>query len=67
MEVVNARSVAKALNCSTQPIFRLFSGMEDLRSTVIAQVAQGEAYLACTVLVHQLDHLDVLGDTVIIA
>jgi len=34
MEVVNARSVAKALNCSTQPIFSYFSGMEDLKSAL---------------------------------
>ena len=34
MEVVNARSVAKALNCSTQPIFRYFSGMEDLKNAL---------------------------------
>ena len=34
MEVVNARSVAKALNCSTQPIFSYFSGMQDLKTTL---------------------------------
>lgn len=34
MGVVNARSVAKALNCSTQPIFSYFSGMEDLKTTL---------------------------------
>lgn len=34
MEVVNARSVAKALNCSTQPIFSYFSGMQDLKITL---------------------------------
>ena len=34
MEAVNARSVAKALNCSTQPIFSYFEGMEDLRSAI---------------------------------
>ena len=34
MEVVNARSVAKALNCSTQPIFSYFSGMEDLKNAL---------------------------------
>ena len=32
MEAVNARSVAKALNCSTQPIFSYFAGMDDLKS-----------------------------------
>jgi len=34
MEAVNARSVAKALNCSTQPIFSYFSGMEDLKTSL---------------------------------
>lgn len=34
MEVVNARSVAKALNCSTQPIFSYFAGMDDLKNAL---------------------------------
>lgn len=34
MDVVNARSVAKALNCSTQPIFSYFSGMDDLKNAL---------------------------------
>lgn len=34
MEAVNARSVAKALNCSTQPIFSYYSGMDDLKSSL---------------------------------
>lgn len=34
MEAVNARSVAKALNCSTQPIFSYYSGMEDLKNAL---------------------------------
>lgn len=34
MEGVNARSVAKALNCSTQPIFSYFDGMDDLKSAL---------------------------------
>lgn len=34
MDVVNARSVAKALNCSTQPIFSYFAGMQDLKTTL---------------------------------
>ena len=34
MEAVNARSVAKALNCSTQPIFSYFSGMDDLKNSL---------------------------------
>jgi len=34
-ETVNARSVAAALNCSTQPVFSNFSNMEELRAAVI--------------------------------
>ena len=34
MEAINARSVAKALNCSTQPIFSYFSGMDDLKTSL---------------------------------
>lgn len=34
MEAINARSVAKALSCSTQPIFSYFSGMEDLKTAL---------------------------------
>lgn len=34
MDAVNARSVAKALNCSTQPIFSYFSGMDDLKNAL---------------------------------
>lgn len=34
MEYINARSVAKALSCSTQPIFSYFSGMEELKDAL---------------------------------
>lgn len=34
---LNARNIATALNCSTQPIFSNFSSMEELRMAVIAQ------------------------------
>ncbi|MBR5288784.1 MAG: TetR/AcrR family transcriptional regulator [Clostridia bacterium] len=34
MDAVNARSVAKALNCSTQPIFSYYTGMQELRATL---------------------------------
>ena len=33
---INARSIAAALGCSTQPIFSNFASMEELRSAVIA-------------------------------
>lgn len=35
-QALNARSIAGALNCSTQPIFSNFSAMEDLRRAVKA-------------------------------
>ncbi len=49
MGSVNARSVAKALNCSTQPIFSYFSGMDDLKSALDekAQECYDEC-VACT-------------------
>ncbi len=34
MDAVNARSVAKALGCSTQPIFSYYTGMQELRDTL---------------------------------
>ena len=34
-ESINARAVANALNCSTQPIFSNFATMDDLRAAVI--------------------------------
>lgn len=40
MEVVNARSVAKALNCSTQPIFSYFSGMQDLKTALVEKAKE---------------------------
>ena len=44
IEKLNARSLASALGCSVQPIFRVYSGMEDLKKAVIARV--GEIYSA---------------------
>lgn len=34
IEELSARNLAKVCNCSTQPIFRLFQNMEDLKTTV---------------------------------
>ena len=34
-EAVNARAIARELGCSTQPIFRAFSGMEELRQDLL--------------------------------
>lgn len=47
MDAVNARSVAKALNCSTQPIFSYFSGMDDLKNA-LDQKARDTFELALT-------------------
>lgn len=40
MEALNARAIAKELGGSTQPIFRLFTNMEDLRRELILYVAR---------------------------
>lgn len=40
IEGLNARSLAKELGCSVQPIFRVYSGMEDLKKAVVAKVAE---------------------------
>ncbi len=39
MDALNARAIAKELGGSTQPIFRIFTGMDDLRSELIHYVA----------------------------
>lgn len=36
MENVNARSLAKELNCSTRPLFRIYENMEDLKKDLFA-------------------------------
>lgn len=51
--VLNARSLAAALHCSTQPIFRHFASMEELRAAVLEQTHTCyrqfmEAYLAAS-------------------
>ena len=44
-EALNARAVAAALNCSTQPVFSNFASMEELRSATVN--AAYECYLEC--------------------
>ncbi len=44
MDKLNARSLAKRLGCSVQPIFRVFSGMDELKQAVIQRV--GKMYYA---------------------
>lgn len=44
---LNARAVAAALRCSTQPIFRCFASMEDLRAAALTEIhARYLAFLA---------------------
>lgn len=40
IESVNSRSIAKILDCSTQPVFSQFSSMEELRQSVHDYVCQ---------------------------
>lgn len=42
---VNARSVAKAAGCSTQPIYNLFESMDELKKELLA--AGNQEYFAC--------------------
>lgn len=44
MGAMNARAIARELNCSTQPIFRVFESMEDLKNAVMVRIS--EAYNA---------------------
>lgn len=40
IENIQARAIAKKLNCSTQPIFYQFENMEELKRTVIEKIAE---------------------------
>lgn len=40
LAALNARAVAREMGSSTQPIFRLFSGMEELKADVITLIQQ---------------------------
>lgn len=42
LEALNARAIARVLKCSTQPIFRVFDSMDDLKAAVIGRI--GECY-----------------------
>ncbi|MDD3410013.1 MAG: TetR family transcriptional regulator, partial [Eubacteriales bacterium] len=42
LQAVNARAVAKELGCSTQPLFREFQSMEQIRAEVLRMA--GDAY-----------------------
>lgn len=38
IESINARSVAKALNCSTKPLFRLYKNMDELKQALFCHM-----------------------------
>ncbi|MFD2693644.1 TetR/AcrR family transcriptional regulator [Sporolactobacillus shoreicorticis] len=38
MESLNARSLARSLNCSTKPLFRIYQNMNDLKEDVIEEL-----------------------------
>lgn len=40
MESLNARRIAKELGCSTQPIFYIYSGMEDIKKDALRKIAK---------------------------
>ena len=40
MEGLNMRSLAKACNCSTQPVYNCFGGMAELKKEIAAQIVQ---------------------------
>lgn len=40
LDAINARSVAGEIGCSTQPIFRVFENMEQLKSCVLEKAVQ---------------------------
>lgn len=45
-EAVNIKQLAKELDCSTQPVYLSFSGMDDLRNALIPMaVSEFEAYM----------------------
>ena len=37
-EEVNARSIAKEMNCSTNPIFRVYKNMDELKEELIEEI-----------------------------
>ena len=38
MDSINARSLAKALDCSTKPLFRIYKNMEELKRDIIVEL-----------------------------
>lgn len=38
MESINARSLAKIINCSTKPLFRVYKNMEELKKDILEEL-----------------------------
>ncbi|MCX4361718.1 MAG: hypothetical protein OSJ23_10775 [Mucispirillum schaedleri] len=38
MESINARSLAKIINCSTKPLFRIYKNMEELKKDILEEL-----------------------------
>lgn len=50
IEALNMRSLAKACNCSTQPIYLSFNGAEDLKSAVTDRICKEfDSYIECEI------------------
>ena len=54
IENIQARAIAKKLNCSTQPIFYQFENMEELKKAVIEKIA--EIYRRYMIVGDKKDH-----------
>lgn len=52
-DAVNARSIAKELNCSTQPIYVEFTNMEELKKIIIDKVVECHKNLVQTNLMNK--------------
>lgn len=59
IEELSARNLAHACNCSTQPIFRLFENMEDLKKTVYNDVYEIQNKYLSNGQVHQVPFIGV--------
>lgn len=59
IEQLSARNLARACNCSTQPIFRLFENMDELKKTVYNDVYEIQNKYLTTGKTHQVPFIGV--------
>lgn len=59
IEELSARNLARACNCSTQPIFRLFENMEDLKKTVYNDVYEIQNKYLSNGQIHQVPFIGI--------